>query len=893
MTDLAPAYPAHWEADVVLSDGATAHVRPITPEDADRMVAFYARVSDRSKYYRFFAPYPELSDRDVHRFTHVDHVDRVAFIVLVGDEMIGVGRYDRVDATDAEVAFLIEDAHQGRGLGSVLLEHLAQAGREHGIRRFVADTLPNNRRMIQVFQDAGYTVHNAFEEGVVHLEFPIDPTESSVKVMRSREHRAEAASVARLLTPRSVAVVGAGRRRGSVGHTVVRNLLMAGFTGPIYPVNPHAVAVAGVPAYPDVDALPGDVDLAVLAVSADVVPDVVPACARKGVHGLVVVSRGFAESGAEGWQRQRELVRLARSNGMRVVGPNCLGVLNTDPEVSLNASLSPQTPLRGRSGFFSQSGALGIALVDQMVRRGLGLSTFVSAGNRADVSGNDLMQYWADDEATDVVLLYLESIGNPRKFSRVARGLARRKPVVAVKTGGSAQRVPLGHAVQPTDAPPEAIEAMFRQSGVISVETLAEMFDVAEVLAHQPLPGGPRVAVVGNSDALGLLTAAAAQARGLVLAGDPVDLGPEAGAADYERALAGPLADPGVDSIVVLFAPTLGSTGEDVARVIAEVARRRARPVVTTFLGRAVAAWDGDAQGPRDFGMLAGTVPAFPTPEEAVRALAHATTYASWRAAGSGEVPRVEGIDAKAAGRLVHARLESTPGGGDLDGADVHALLEAYGVPVLPLRLVEDLDEALAAGSDLGWVHGEEVVLKATAEHLRYQPDLSDVWRSISGPDSMRAAWARLLESAGPPEVARYVVQPMAPSGVPVEVRGIEDPSFGPLVSVGLAGVPTVLLGDRAWRIPPLTDVDVHNMIREVRAAPLLLGWRGRAAADVDALEDLLHRVSCLTDDLPEVSALTLEPVLVGTSGLTVVGARMRLSPPQSRSDWFTRRLRP
>jgi acyl-CoA synthetase (NDP forming)/RimJ/RimL family protein N-acetyltransferase len=880
-------YPAHWEADVVLSDGATAHLRPIRPDDADRLVEFYGRVSDDSKYFRFFAPYPTLSPRDVETFTQVDHTDRVALIVLIGDEMIAVGRYERIDAGQAEVAFLVEDDHQGRGVGSVLLEHLAQAARERGIGRFVAEVLPHNHKMITVFSEAGYTIASRLTDGIVHVEFEIRPTDDSIDVMTAREHRAEARSIQRLLTPRSVAVIGASRSRDKVGHALVRNLVRGGFTGPVYAVNPDATAVSGVPAYPSVRDVPGEVDLALVAVPADAVADVVLDCAARGVKGLVVVSAGFAETGPDGRERQGELVRIARSHGMRVVGPNCLGIVNTDPAYSLNASMVPVVPPPGRVGFFSQSGALGIAILEAVAARGLGLSTFVSAGNRADVSGNDLLQYWHDDPATEVVLLYLESLGNPRKFSRLARMVAAEKPVVAVKSGRSTQGVPLGHTVRVTDTPVAALDAMFRQSGVIRVDTLAEMFDVAQALALQPLPAGPRVAVVGNSDSLGLLAADAAAAAGLEVVGAPDDLGPRATAADFEQALTRLVDDPGVDSVVVVYVPTLESgRAEEVARVLAAVAAPGTKPVVTTFLGS-----EGVPEALRlldDRGVPGrGSVPSYPSPEEAARALAHVTSYAQWRVRPRGDVPVIDGCDAETARKLVAAERAGRPGGGPLEGPALSELLASYGITLLEMVPVATVDDAVRAGERLGWT----VVLKATAPHLRHRPDLADVWRNIDTPDEMRDAWATMCRTLTDPATAGCVVQPMAPPGVPVTVRAQEDALFGPVVSFGVSGVTTELLGDRSYRIPPLTDVDAAAMVREIKAAPLLLGYRGGAMADVRAVEDLLHRVSRLIDDLPEVADVELGTVLVGTEGLAVVNASAHVATPDPRSTWYTRRL--
>ncbi|MGZ8737645.1 MAG: bifunctional acetate--CoA ligase family protein/GNAT family N-acetyltransferase, partial [Nocardioides sp.] len=585
----AATYPRHWEADVLLRDGQAAHLRPIGGDDQQRLVEFYEQVSAESKYMRFFAPMPRLSDRDIRRFTHVDHHDRVAFVLTVAQKIIAVGRFDKITdgskgPVEAEVAFLVQDAHQGRGIAQLLLEHLAQAGRERGVDTFVAEVLPDNTRMIQIFREAGYQVAGGFEDGVMRLEFPISATDTSVSVMQAREHRAEAASIQNFFDAKSVAVIGASRRQDTIGQTLVRNLVLGDYQGRVYVVNPAADSVAGMPAYPTVADIPGDVDIAIVAVPSDKVADVVLDCAAKGVHGLVVVSSGFAETGEEGRQRQRRLVGLARSYGLRLIGPNCLGIINTSATFSLNASLAPSMPPRGRAGFFCQSGALGVAILEKVTRRGLGLSTFVSAGNRADVSGNDLLQYWEEDDSTEVVLLYLESIGNPRKFSRIARRVSRRKPVIAVKSGRTTQGVPMGHAVRSMAAPQAAVDAMFRQAGVIQVDTLDEMFDVAQLVAHQPLPQGRRVAVVGNSDALGLLAADAAASVGLEVK-EPVALGADATAEDFEEALDAAIDDPDVDSVIAVFIPPLNTTGVEVANVLAAVGEQSDKPLVSTFLG--------------------------------------------------------------------------------------------------------------------------------------------------------------------------------------------------------------------------------------------------------------------------------------------------------------------
>ncbi|KHL12858.1 acyl-CoA synthetase (NDP forming) [Mumia flava] len=879
-------YPEHWEADVVLRDGGAAHLRPITPDDADELVRFYARVSEQSKYYRFFAPYPTLSARDVKRFTEIDYHERVAFVVTIGADIIAVGRYDAVGDHQAEVAFLVEDDQQGRGLGQLLLEHLAQAGREMGIRRFVADVLPENVRMIQVFRDQGYSVERSVEDGVMRLVFPIDPTETAIGVMQAREHRAEAASIERFFNARSVAIVGASRRQDTIGQTMIRNLVLGDFAGAVYAVNAQAEAVSGLPAYKTVQDIPNDVDLAIIAVPAESVPEVVLDCAAKGVHGLVVISSGFAEIGEEGRRRQRRLVGLARSYGLRLVGPNCLGVINTSSAVRLNASLSTITPPRGRVGFFCQSGALGLAILENVDRRGLGLSTFVSAGNRADVSGNDLLQYWEEDDATEVVLLYLESIGNPRKFSRIARRVGRKKPIVAVKSGRSTQGVPVGHAVRATTAPQAAVDAMFRQAGVIQVDTLDEMFDVAQLLAHQPLPRGPRVSVVGNSDALALLVADAATSFGLKVA-DPIALGADAGADDFEHALDEAIDNPEVDAIVAVYIPPVNTSGEEVANVLAAVGEQSDKPIVSTFLGtegvpELLRVPDVEGAAGR------GSVPSYSGPESAVRALARVVTYAAWSGQEQGEIAHYEDIDRDGAHALVSGAMQPGPDGGWLSDDQVQELLALYGIDLWASLPAPTLEAAVAAGEELGW----NVVLKATADSLRARPDLAHVWRNIFDADDMAEAWEALTSLIGPPERSAFVVQKVAPPGVPVSIRAAEDPLFGPLLSFSLAGAASDLLEDRSYRIPPLSDVDAAAMIRELKSAPLLFGYRGGPLADLAALEDLLQRLAALKDDLPEVAELHMEPVLAGEDGCRVLKARLRVAPPaDNRRDWYVRRL--
>ena len=877
----------HWEADVLLKDGRVAQLRPILAADAERLVEFYSRVSEQSKYFRFFAPYPTLSDKDVTRFTTVDNDRRVAFVVTLHSTIIGVGRYDAVGDDEAEVAFLVEDAHQGRGVGQLLLEHLAQAGRERGIRTFVADVLPTNSRMQQIFREMGYQVEGMVDGGVTRLTFRIEPTDLAVGVMRAREQRAEAASIERIFRARSIAVIGASRRQDSIGQAMVRNLVLGDFSGSVYAVNSQAEAVSGLPAYKTVQDIPGEVDVAIVAVPADSVNDVVLDCAAKGIHGLVVISAGFAEEGPEGRQRQRTLLGLSRSYGLRLIGPNCLGFINTAPDLQLNASLSPSMPPQGRVGFFCQSGALGTAILESVSRRGLGLSTFVSAGNRADVSGNDLLQYWQEDDSTEVILLYLESIGNPRKFSRIARRVSRTKPIVAVKSGRSTQGVPVGHTVKRTSAPQSAVDAMFRQAGVIQVDTLDEMFDVAQLLAHQPLPRGNRVSIVGNSDAVALIVADAASAAGLQVT-DPVSLGADANADDFEAAIEQAIASPDTDALVAVYVPPLNTSGEEVANVLAAVGEQSDKPIVSTFLGS-----EGVPVLLRVPDLLGGSagrgsVPSYAAPESAVRALARVVNYAEWAAKDHGEFHIALDHRTGDARALVRQVLAAAPRGAILSTDQVHALLDCYGIDLWTWINVHSREEAIEAGEKLGW----DVVLKAGSEHLRTRPDLAHVWHNIRSADEMGEAWDELTTWKGMRKDTKFFVQRAAADGIQVSFSVTEDPLFGPLVSFGLAGAPSELLGDRSYGIPPLTDLDAEAMIRDLRSAPLLYGYRGSDAVDVDVLQDIIVRLAAMKDDLPEIAELDLEPVLVHGKGYTALSARAKVVPSADRrGEWYVRRL--
>ena len=660
--------PDWWEADVVLADGGSAHVRPMRSGDESRVRDLYARMSDRSRFLRFFAP---LSPAAAARLDHAPDVDdpRFTLVAEIGRDIVGIAEFDEMGEGVAEVAFAVQDHEQGRGLGTVLLEHLARVATTRGIDRFVANVLAENHQMLRVLTDVGFTLTSSRPEpGVCEAILHLAPTDIWNEAHDSREQLGEALSVARLLAPSSIAVIGASRRPDAVGHAVLQNLLDGGYTGSLFPVNPNATSVAGIRAWASVLDIPGRVDLAIVTVPASAVLDVARECAAKGVHGLVVISGGFAELEDQA-SRQADLVAIARGNDMRVIGPNCVGVINTHPAVRMNATFAEVTPAHGRIGFASQSGGIGIELLARAEDRGLGVSTFVSLGNKADVSSNDVLQYWDRDPDTDVILLYLESFGNPQKFSRLAKRIARRKPIIAMKSG----RTPAGArgaqshtaALANSDV---VVDELFHQAGVVRVDTLEELLDTAALLAHQPLPGGSRVAIVSNGGGPGILAADAAVAAGLEVpelsgalqaslrvvaapgAGirNPVDLVASADATAYEATIDQLLDSPEVDAVLVIHVPTRGGDADEIERAIT-AAGTGTKPLAVCLLGR-------DAvRTPAASRSRLG--PAFAFPESAARALAHAARLAEWRARPVGHIPELDALDHEQARTLIEQRI--------------------------------------------------------------------------------------------------------------------------------------------------------------------------------------------------------------------------------------------
>ena len=878
------------ESDIALRDGSTVHIRPVRPEDVERIELFLGRLSDEARWFRFFSGAPDVG-RMARWFADLSAGTGLLAVTSDDGLVVAHGQYIPDGKGSAEVAFAVADDWQGRGIATLLLAQLAEAAAGEGIRQLTAVVLTTNYKMVNTFRDSGFPVEVHTHPGELEVTFPTTLTEDGRRRFEERERTAAVASVEHVLRPRSVAIVGASRRPGSVGAAVMANLVASGFTGPIFPVNPRASTIEGLPAYASLRELPEPAELAVIAVPAGQVVDVAREAGAAGVRALVVLSAGFSEVGEAGEQRQRELVAACRAGGMRLVGPNCLGVINTDPVVSLNASFAPGTPPPGRVGFASQSGAFGIATLDLARTHGIGLSSFISAGDKADLSGNDFLQYWEADERTDVVALYLESFGNPAKFGHIARRITARKPVIAVKSGRSAagQRAASSHTGALLAAADTTVDALFRHAGVIRTDTVGEMFQVAAVLSRQPLPQGNRVAIVTNAGGPAILCADACEADGLVVehlseptsmalaAGlpaeasvtNPVDMIAAATAADYERALEAVVDDPAVDSVIAIFVRPLATRAADVVAAIRAVGaspRARDTPILAVFLGP-------DAPANVEEG-----VPLFGSVEEAARALAHATRYSRHRSAPPDPptpTPAAEGDEVAA---MIADALAA--GGGWMSPAAAEALLRGVGVPVIESRSAATPHDVRRAAGELGG----QVALKATGPDLLHKSDVGAVRLGLTAAGAERAAgeMQTSLKAAGMAHEG-FLVQRMAAAGPELIVGVVGDPRFGPLVAVGAGGTTAELIGDVQVRLAPVGPRDAATMLRELRTFPLLDGFRGAPRADTRAVEDIIQRVAALAAAHPEIAELDCNPVVAGPDGAVIVDARVRLAPAPPR----------
>jgi acetate---CoA ligase (ADP-forming) len=896
---LPATYPAHREADVVLRDGSTAHVRPVRASDREALHDFYDGLSPDSRAFRFFTGAVDL-DQIADRAVDVDYADRYGLVATSGgqDGFVAHALYARMDADRAEVAFAIADRLQGRGLGTILLAHLAEVAEDHGVRSFEASVLPQNHRMIEVFRESGFPVEVRAGPGELAVELPTSFSAEAIRSFEQRDRIAAVAAVSAFLKPAAVAVIGASRQRGTVGGEVFHNLLSSGFDGPVYPVNVAADVVQSVAAYRSIRSVPGPVELAVIAVPADSVREAARECAEKGVRALIVLSAGFGETGPEGARRQAALLDVCRDAGMRLVGPNCLGALNTSPGANLNATFAPGFPPAGPVGFLSQSGALGLAMIEHALEAQIGLSSFASIGNRADISGNDLIEYWEQDPETRVVLLYLESFGNPRRFARIASRVGRRKPIVAVKSGRSAagSRATSSHTGAMIAASDVTVDALFRQAGVVRTDNLAELFDVAAVLSNQPVPQGPRVGVVTNAGGPGIMCADACEAAGLELPEpsealrerlaeflppeasltNPIDMIATASADDYARTIDAIAGSGEVDAIITVFVRPLLVTATDVAEAIGRASERPAGelPLLGAFMSA--------EHGPAELRRAARGVPAFQFPEQAAQALARVTAYGEWLRKPEQPVPSFPETRREEAAALLASALER--GEGWLEPAEASALLDCYGIQVAGWREAED---PAAAGRAAAQLEGP-VALKAVVPGLVHKTEAGAVRLGLAGEDAVTAAaqeMAERLRRAGDGPQA-FIVQEMVTEGVEMLVGLVHDPLFGPLLACGAGGVQAELIKDLSVRITPLREGDAAEMVRSLQTYPLLDGFRGAPRADVGALEDVLLRMSALVEAHAEVVEADLNPLIVGPDGATVVDVRIRTQTAQPKPPW-------
>ncbi len=913
----------------LLTDGGTVAIRAARPQDAEAVRALHAAMSPDNIYLRFFSMSRGVAGPEARRVCRDPDSDHAALLAWQGDRLVGVATYEAGGTPGVgEVAFAVSDDMHGRGIASLLLEHLVWQARQHGLQAFTADTLPENSAMLRVFADAGLPAKRRIADGVVNLTFPLPVRDDAYRLgsylefVASRESRANVASLRPLLQPRSVAVVGASRQRGTLGRAILDNIVTSGFAGTVYAVNPRAQAIEGVPCLASVDDLPGQVDLAVIAVPWPAVPEVAVRCGRNGVRSLVVVSSGQGAAGPE-------LLAACRQYGMRLVGPNCFGVIV--PWIGLDVTFAADHPLRGVVGLVVQSGGVGIALLDQMSRLGLGVSSFVSAGDKYDVSPTDMLTWWAQDEVTQIAVLYVESFGNPRKFARTARRVAQRMPVLTVVGARSAA----GHrASSHTAAAPTPLitqEAMFDQSGVIATTSIGELAETVTLLACQPRPAGNRVAIVANAGGAGALAADACADHGLqvvrlgaatqdqlrrllparaVVAG-PVDTSPMVTTDTFRACIEEVAHDDGVNAVLAAAVPTAFSdlSAAVAAAVVSKplavalldraesVTRLKRLPVALPPPGRPLGtgpAGDAAMAGPAaddqaaviDVAAAAVTgVPCYADPKNAARALGHAVRYQAWLGRQRGQVPELGGLRAADARAVVTGFLAGSPAGGWLPEGRAAELLSCYGVPVLPTVTAAGERETAAAAVRLGG----PVVLKAEAEGLVHRTDVRGIKVDLRTPEEVTEGYRALAAEYGP-RLRRVLVQPMLAGGVEVHIGVLHDPVFGAVVVLGLGGVATDVPGDQVARLAPLTDADADEMINSARAAPLLFGHRGSPPVNTAALADALLRVSALADDFPEISELDLNPVIAREDGVYSVDVRVRISPAEP-TDPFLRRL--
>jgi acyl-CoA synthetase (NDP forming)/GNAT superfamily N-acetyltransferase len=893
-------------AYALLADGTTVEIRPARPGDFDAVYDMHTKMSPDNFYLRFFSLSPMAAEQEARRICREPSPHHAALLTILDGEVVGCGSYERVGtgSTSAEIALAVADDVQNRGVGTLLLEHLISLARGRGFRAFVAETLAENALLLQVITDAGLPTHRALADGVYDLTFPLPADESDAALgtyrdaVAERERSADVASLRHLLTPASVAVIGASRRPRSVGRAILQNIIDGGFPGPVYAINPSVDELDGVPSVPSAAALPEPVDLAVIATPAATVPGIAEDCGRRGIKALVVTTAGMEA------HARAELLDICRRHAMRLVGPTGFGVANT--AISLDATFAARHPQQGIAGLALQSRGVGVVLLEHLSRLGVGISSFVSLGDKDDVSGNDMLLWWESDATTKLAVLYLTSFGNPRKFARTARAVARTMPVLTVNVGRSAAGQHMLAGRQLTDRrlaitrgamvaiPQLTRQALFEQAGVIATANLGELIDTAALLASQPVPRGSRVAVVSNARGAGVLAADACGDAGLQVArltedtqqglremlpagaavAGPVDTTVAVAPGVFRRCLELVSADPGVDAVFALTAATA------ISDLVPELqAARLAVPVAAAVMDQVEVVRLLSSPGEES-----PDVPAYAYPESAARALGHAARYGMWLATPQEQVPDLKGVRQAQAKELAVGFLVDTPKGGWLSQEQSAALLGCYGVPMADHIAVTTEDAAAEAAARFGVpvtlkadLHGVVRTIYADAVML----DLHDAGEVRRGFRSLRKTFGGRL--------AAVIVQPMITGGVEVKISVLQEQVFGPLVLFGLGGAAADVLADRAARLAPLTDSDADDLIRSTRAAPLLLGRPGAPAADLAALRDILLRVSLMADDLPQIAELDLRAV-ARPDGTQAVDAQARIQAAEP-TDAYLRRL--
>lgn len=889
----------------LLTDGTTIEIRPARPQDYGAVRQMHASMSPDNAYLRFFNLSPRAAEQEAKRVCREPGEDHDALLAWLGEELIGVASYEPTGKPGvAEIAFAVADHMHGRGVATLLLEHLVSRARAKQLRTFTAETLATNAAMLKVFADAGLSAKRQVADGTIELTFPL-PTgdshhslDSYLDAVAFREARADVESLRYLFQPASVAVIGVSRRPGSVGRAILHNIITGGFKGGVYAVNPRASEIEGVPCVPSVAELPEPVDLAVVAVPPAAVPTVAEQCGGRGVKGLVVISSGL--DAAQGAQ----LLHACRKAGIRLIGPNCFGV--AVPGIGLDATFAARHPTPGKVGLVMQSGGLGFALVDHLARLGVGVSSFASVGNKYDVSSNDLLMWWEQDGLTRLAVLYIESFGNPRKFARTARRVGQIMPVLTVHAGRSVagQHAAASHTAA-VATPLVSREALFEQAGIIAMRNFGELLDSIALFATQPVPPGPRIGVVSNVGGAGVLAADACTESGLLVhtpteetqqrlreivppggaVTGPVDTTATVTEDGFRRCLELVAADDGADAVLALVLPT-GATGD----LVEAIRRADVRiPMATVLLDQPAgvrllsreptAASEGAPNG-------AEHIPAYAYPESAACALADAVRYGKWRARPQGSVPEFHDLRTADARELTRRFLASAPDGGWLPPAEVSDLLSCYGVRMVPSQFADGEDAAVSAAAEFGG----SVALKADVPGLVHKTEAGAVMLDMRTSEDVRDAYRGFAQRFGD-RLRRVLVQPMRSGGTEVIIGVVQEPMFGPLIVFGLGGVATEVLGDHVARLTPLTDTDADELIHTIHAAPLLLGHRGTPAADIAALQESLLRVSRLAEDLPEIAELDLNPVIARSDGVHTVDARIRLAPAQPE-DPFLRRLR-